>query len=89
MKPRVLVLRAPGANCDCETAHAFELAGGLADLVHINQLLESPSLLREFQILCLPGGFSYGDDISAGRILGTQIRHHMSDVRQEFNATGK
>lgn len=89
MKPRVLVLRAPGANCDCETAHAFELAGGLADLVHINQLLESPSLLREFQILCLPGGFSYGDDIAAGRILGNQIRHHLSDVLQEFKATGK
>jgi phosphoribosylformylglycinamidine synthase len=87
--PRVLILRAPGTNCDLESAHAFELAGGQADLIHINQLLEAPSLPSQYQILCLPGGFSYGDDISAGRILGNQIRHYLQETLGEFKSAGK
>lgn len=88
-QPRVIVLRAPGTNCDVETARAFELAGGLAERLHVNRLLESPQLVDQFQILCLPGGFSYGDDIAAGRILGNQIRHHLAGRLQEFKDAGK
>ena len=77
-QPRILVLRAPGTNCDSETAFAFERAGGKVELLHVNRLLESPSLIGDFQVLCLPGGFSYGDDIAAGRLLGNQIRHHLA-----------
>ena len=47
--PRVLILRAPGTNCDEETAHAFALAGGTAGAVHVNRLLEKPRQLAEFQ----------------------------------------
>jgi phosphoribosylformylglycinamidine synthase len=89
MPPRALILRAPGTNCDVETAHAFELAGAVADRVHVNRLLESPKLLADFQILCLPGGFSYGDDIAAGRILGNQLRHHLAEVLGEYKQAGK
>ena len=89
MSVRVCVLRAPGTNCDVETAHAFERAGAQADRVHVNRLLESPAALREFQILCLPGGFSYGDDIAAGRIFGNQLRHHLASVLEEFKAADK
>jgi phosphoribosylformylglycinamidine synthase subunit PurQ / glutaminase len=87
--PRALVLRAPGTNCDRETAFAFEKAGARAAALHVNQLLERPALVRDYQILCLPGGFSYGDDISAGRILANQIRHHLVDTLAEFKAAGK
>ncbi len=79
-QPRVLILRAPGTNCDQETARAFELAGGRCERLHVNRLLEEPKLLADFQILCLPGGFSYGDDIGAGRILGSQIEHRLTGV---------
>jgi phosphoribosylformylglycinamidine synthase len=82
--PHVLILRAPGTNCDQETAFAFERAGGRASRVHINQLLAEPRMGERFQILCVPGGFSYGDDIAAGRILANQIRHHLADVLHEF-----
>ncbi|RMF92957.1 MAG: phosphoribosylformylglycinamidine synthase I [Planctomycetota bacterium] len=82
--PRVLVLRAPGTNCDEETAFAFEKAGGKADRVHINRLLEKPSLLGDYQIACVPGGFSYGDDVAAGKILAVQIRHHLAQTFGEF-----
>lgn len=87
--PRVLVLRAPGTNCDVETAFAWEQAGAEAKRVHINRLLESPRLAAAFQIFCIPGGFSYGDDVAAGRILANQIRHHLHDVLHQFRAEGK
>jgi phosphoribosylformylglycinamidine synthase len=88
-KPKVLVLRAPGANCDVETAFAFEHAGGVAERVHVNRLLESPRLLDDYQILCVPGGFSYGDDLGAGRILAVQIQTHLRDALTSFIAHDK
>lgn len=86
---KVLVLRAPGTNCDQETGFAFTTAGGACDYVHINQLIESPQMLGGYQILCLPGGFSYGDDIAAGRILASQLESKLADVIAEFHAAGK
>src|SRR6187455_541532 len=87
--PNVLILRAPGTNCDQETAYAFEKAGGKAEFAHINRLLEEPKLFTIYQILALPGGFSYGDDLGAGRILANQIRHHLFEALAEFKATDK
>lgn len=89
MSPRVLVLRAPGANCDVETAFAFEQAGATAERIHLNRWLESPQLADDYQILCLPGGFSYGDDLGAGRIFGNQLRHHLADSLTRFRDQGK
>ena len=83
-KPRVLVLRAPGTNCDVETSYAFEMAGAEPVRLHVNQLMENPSLASTFQILCFPGGFSYGDDIAAGRILATQIKTFLSETLEMF-----
>ncbi|MBE6426181.1 MAG: phosphoribosylformylglycinamidine synthase subunit PurQ [Thermoguttaceae bacterium] len=89
MKPNVLILRAPGTNCDLETAYAFEKAGAATERIHVNRLLEDPSLFEKFQILCFPGGFSYGDDISSGRILSSQLLHNLSDQLQKFRDAGK
>lgn len=77
--PRVLVLRAPGTNCDRETAYAFEAAGGEAVAHHVNALIRKPRLLRDMQGLAIPGGFSYGDDLGAGTVLGTTLRTHLID----------
>ena len=87
--PRVCVLRAPGTNCDVETAHAFQLAGAEADRVHLFRLLEQPELLSDYQILCVPGGFSYGDDIGAGIIFSRQLRGQLNDAMQEFLVSDK
>jgi phosphoribosylformylglycinamidine synthase I len=88
-QPSVLILRAPGTNCDQETAFAFERAGAKTETLHINRLLENPLLFEQFQILCIPGGFSYGDDIASGRILGNQIQHHLADELMKFKDHGK
>ncbi len=87
--PRVLLVRAPGTNCDQETAFAFQSAGAITEVVHVNRLLELPALLDGSQILCFPGGFSFGDDIAAGRILGNQIRLRLADACGEFKQAGK
>jgi phosphoribosylformylglycinamidine (FGAM) synthase-like amidotransferase family enzyme len=89
MQPRILILRAPGTNCDTETAYAFQRAGGQAEILHVRRVLESPELLHDFQVLCVPGGFSYGDDIASGRIFGVQLQHHLSGAMREFKAAGK
>jgi phosphoribosylformylglycinamidine synthase len=89
MKPRTLILRTAGTNCDAETAHAFERAGAATESVHINRLLQKPALMRDFQMLALPGGFSYGDDIAAGKILANQITHHLRPALHDFVAAGK
>lgn len=89
MKPRVLIIRAPGTNCDLETQYAFELAGGAADVLHINRWLDQPALADRYQILCIPGGFSYGDDVAAGRILANQIQQFLADEVADFIANDK
>jgi phosphoribosylformylglycinamidine synthase I len=89
MRPRVLILRAPGTNCDEETAYAFDCAGGQSDRIHVNCWLESPRLAADYQVLCLPGGFSYGDDLGSGRILANQLRHHLGESLAAFRDSGK
>ena len=89
MKPATLILRTAGTNCDAETAHAFELAGSRCEFVHINRVLQDPKLLDQYQLLALPGGFSYGDDISAGKIFANQIMHHLRDAFHRFVDAGK
>jgi phosphoribosylformylglycinamidine synthase len=89
MPPRVIILRAPGANCDEETAFAFEQAGARAERVHLNRWLESPALAADYQILCLPGGFTYGDDLGSGRIFANQLRHHLAESLAAFRDAGK
>jgi len=87
--PRVCVLRAPGTNCDSETAFAFETCGAQARRIHLFELLENPQILEEFQVLCVPGGFSYGDDIGAGVVFASHLRGRLGDVMQQFLATDK
>ena len=77
--PHILVLRAPGTNCDQETAYAFEVAGATTKAMHVNALLEKPKTLQRVQGLVIPGGFSYGDDLGAGTVLGTILRTRLRD----------
>src|SRR5947209_6141530 len=86
---RVLILRAPGANCDRETQYAFELAGAQPERLHINRLRENPALLQRFQVLAIPGGFTYGDDVAAGKILGNQLAHFLGEALRRFRDADK
>ncbi len=86
---RALVLRAPGINCDRETAHACRLVGFETDLVHINQLLRAPNTLLDYQFLVIPGGFSYGDDLGAGTLLAKNLTIHLGPQLRQFIDEGR
>jgi len=89
VKPKALILRTAGTNCDLELAHAFELSGAEAHPLHLNKLIQEPGLLEDFDLLGLPGGFSYGDDISAGRIFANRLRHALYPALRSFIVDGK
>ena len=72
--PKALILSAPGINCDRELARTFELAGASPELVHLNRILADSSLIDRYDLIGLPGGFSYGDAVGAGRIAATLMR---------------
>ncbi len=79
--PRVLILRAPGTNCDAETADSFRLVGAKAELVSVAQIKAGKARIMDYAIVAIPGGFSFGDDVAAGRLLASQIKVHLKDLR--------
>jgi phosphoribosylformylglycinamidine synthase len=88
-KVKVLVLRTAGTNCDKETKFAFERVGANADLVHINEILTKRAKLSSYQILAFPGGFSYGDDLGAGKVLANELRFKLKEDLEKFSKDGK
>ena len=89
MKAKVLILYGYGINCDNEMQYAFELAGAAAERVHVNQLIINEPNLKDYQILALPGGFSFGDDIGAGKVLATKFKYNLQEPLQQFITDGK
>jgi len=87
-KVPVLVLRAAGINCDEEIVHAWRLAGAEPRLLHLNELTSKPALLDEFAVVTIPGGFSYGDDIAAGKILAERIELGLAGRLRTFVERG-
>ncbi len=87
-KVRALILRAPGTNCDAETAFAFQQAGAIASSAHVNQLIRGEERLSDYQILVIPGGFTYGDDISAGKVLANELKLRLGDDIRSFIDSG-
>ncbi len=76
-KPRALIIRTAGTNCDAEMVRAFEMAGAAASLVHVDRLIADPAQVDAFDLIGFPGGFSYGDDIASGRILAMKLRERL------------
>ena len=88
MTPTALIIRTAGTNCDAELAHAFKLAGSDAVTLHLSQLIDDPERIADFDLIGFPGGFSYGDDIAAGRILANRIRHRLWQPLQDAAQRG-
>jgi len=89
-KVKVLMLRAPGTNRDIDTQIAFEAAG--ADLIEsalVNELTRKEKRLADYQIMIIPGGFTYGDDISAGKIMANEIKLGLGEEIQKFVEDGR
>ncbi len=83
-KAKVLVLSGYGLNCEVETLHAFTSAGCKGDIVHLNDLIERPNLLKKYNILVFPGGFSYGDDTGSGRAYANKVKNNLEKELIQF-----
>jgi phosphoribosylformylglycinamidine synthase subunit PurQ / glutaminase len=89
-KVKVLMLRASGTNRDIDTQIAFEAAGAaVVDSALVNEVLRKEKQLADYQIMIIPGGFTYGDDISAGKIMANEIRLGLGEYIQRFVADGR
>ncbi len=84
MKPKVCILRTDGKNCDEELFFAFQKFGSNPEYVHVNELRSKDKRLASYQILALPGGFSYGDDIASGKVLAIELMSFLRDQIENF-----
>jgi phosphoribosylformylglycinamidine synthase len=89
MLPPVLILHAPGTNRDGDLARAFELAGGRPTIAPLTALQNGDVRWQEFSLLALPGGFSYGDALGAGRLWALDLQTWFHEALQSFADSGK
>lgn len=84
MSVRALVVSGFGINCEDETAAAFRLAGGHSDVVHLNDIFAHKVLLSDYDIMALPGGFSFGDDLGSARALANRFKYRKASSGKPF-----
>lgn len=77
--PKALVIRTAGTNCDLETRYALEYAGATVELKHINQLAKESDPFDGIDIIAIPGGFTYGDDVASGKVLAVELAHTLGE----------
>lgn len=89
MKSKALVLQAHGSNRDLDVIEALTLAGADAVGIPLNELRMNKAILADFQLLVLPGGFSYGDALGAGKLLALDLASYFAEEISVFVASGK
>ena len=89
MSVQVLVIHAPGTNRDGDMAEACTLAGGQPDIVPLSVLVSTPKKILEYDFLVLPGGFSYGDDLGAGKAWSSILRQAFYQEIETFVQSGR
>ncbi len=89
MNPRALIVHATGTNRDHDVARALELAGADPDIVHINALRDGAARILDYQVMVFPGGFSYGDDLGAGKLWAVALRARLGQDLDDFIAQGR
>ncbi len=86
---RVAVLSGFGVNCELETMAVFEMVGAIADRVHVNSLVRGETTLESYDVMAVPGGFSFGDHLGSGRLFGNRLRFGLRDQVRAFVLAGK
>lgn len=89
MSIKIAVITGYGINCEEETAHCFDQAGGKSEIIHINSLINKEKNLKNYNILAFPGGFSYGDDTGSGNALANKIKNNLSQEILQFAKSDK
>src|SRR6266498_5184433 len=68
---------------------ALTLAGADPVGVPLNNLRSRKTLWRDFQLLVIPGGFSYADALGAGKLLAIDLTSYFADEITAFVDSGK
>jgi phosphoribosylformylglycinamidine synthase I len=89
MALKALILYGYGINCENESRYAIEKSGGKAEIMHLNAVLQDPKLLEGFNMLMIPGGFSFGDDLGSGKVFGNKMKFRLREPLEEFIKSGK
>ncbi|HIH22158.1 TPA: phosphoribosylformylglycinamidine synthase subunit PurQ [Candidatus Micrarchaeota archaeon] len=89
MQCRALVLSGFGINCEDECKFVIEKTGGAAEIVHINELIEEPSIFEQYNFLVFPGGFAHGDDLGSGKVLANKMKYKLREPLSQFINSGK
>ena len=89
MKPKALVLQARGSNRDFDVMDALTLAGADPTGIPLNELRINNTLFRNFDLLVVPGGFSYADALGAGKLLALDLSSYFADEISAFVKSGK
>lgn len=79
---RAIVLKFPGTNCDVETAVALEIAGFKSDIIPIKIL--NSDLLQKYSLFVIPGGFSYGDYVNAGKLAALELELKLGNKLESY-----
>ncbi len=86
---RTLILKAPGTNRDYDVFRAIELLGGSPEILPLTDLRPCPERLRDFGVLIVPGGFSYGDALGAGKLFALDLSQFFADEVARFVESGR
>jgi phosphoribosylformylglycinamidine synthase I len=86
---KILMLRGPGTNRDIDTRTAFLQCGAEVDNALVGEIVRGEKRLMDYQVLVVPGGFTYGDDISAGKIMANEIKLKLGDDINKFVLEGR
>ena len=86
---KALVLTGYGINCEKESQHSIEKVGGKADIAHLNSVFDNPDMLKDYNMLMVPGGFSFGDDIGSGKVFANKMKFRLREPLDEFVKAGK
>lgn len=84
MSVKALVLRCAGTNCDEETVWALKEAGAEPERAHVNLFMGGRKDLGDYDLMVIPGGFSYGDDIASGKVLANQLLYRLREPLEKF-----
>src|SRR5438132_1449495 len=88
IKPKAFVLHGDGINCDLETVWALNLAGFVPTRLHTSEILETPRKLLTSQLVALPGGFAFGDEIASGKVLAIKLKEKLKEVLFDYIERG-
>lgn len=84
MKPKILILSGYGLNREMDAEYAWQKAGGIPEIVHVNDLIDKRKKLKDYQIFMIPGGFSYADETGSGNAMANKIKYQFGDQIIKF-----